>query len=70
MDAEGPQRQGEDEPSVAVVGRAQRGRVAVAEPPRQLGLRLGGIEGRIRNSRDILSAGEQRSVSARMAASR
>ena len=48
MGAEGPQREGEDDPSVAVVGRAQRGRVAVAEPPRQLGLRLGGIEGRIR----------------------
>jgi hypothetical protein len=47
---------------VAVVGRAQPGRVAVAEPLRQLGLRLGGIEGRIRNSRDILSAGEQRGV--------
>jgi hypothetical protein len=35
---------------VAFVGGPQRGRVAVAELPRQLGLPLGGVEGRIRDS--------------------
>jgi len=44
MLSEGPQGECEDHPSVVVVGPAQRGWVAAAEPSRQLGLPVGGIE--------------------------